>query len=128
MKTKPCEKCGKPVEQTEGRKAKKYCSDKCRQDKWQADQRAIRELFKKTGGEVTTHTSVAEQISNESEPMFESWTLTPDASRKAIMGAFLKERKEIESDDAYELWKKRLIDEPRLSPKEKEKVINTPPQ
>ena len=29
-----CLSCGKPVEQTEGRKAKKFCSDKCRMHYW----------------------------------------------------------------------------------------------
>jgi len=29
-----CRNCGRPVEQTPGRKEKKFCSDKCRMDWW----------------------------------------------------------------------------------------------
>ncbi len=29
-----CQHCGKPVMQTEGRKTKKFCSDKCRSSYW----------------------------------------------------------------------------------------------
>ena len=45
-----CPQCGKPVMQTEGRKEKKFCSDKCRNKWWnahldQVDRRAIREVI-----------------------------------------------------------------------------------
>ena len=44
-----CPQCGKPVMQAEGRKEKKFCSDKCRNKWWNAhldkvDRRAIREV------------------------------------------------------------------------------------
>jgi len=32
--TQPCVCCGKPVIQTDGRKVKKYCSDRCRVNYW----------------------------------------------------------------------------------------------
>ena len=34
-----CLSCGKPVMQTEGRKAKKYCSDRCRTAYWNEQRR-----------------------------------------------------------------------------------------
>ncbi len=36
----PC--CGKPVEQTEGRKEKKFCSDKCRMNWWNTHRDKVR--------------------------------------------------------------------------------------
>ena len=44
-----CPQCGKPVMQAEGRKEKKFCSDKCRNKWWNAhldkvDRRVIREV------------------------------------------------------------------------------------
>ena len=44
-----CPQCGKPVMQAEGRKEKKFCSDKCRNKWWIAhldkvDRRVIREV------------------------------------------------------------------------------------
>lgn len=30
----PCLFCGRPVQQTDGRKQKKYCSDRCRMNYW----------------------------------------------------------------------------------------------
>ena len=44
-----CPQCGKPVMQVEGRKEKKFCSDKCRNKWWNAhldkvDRRVIREV------------------------------------------------------------------------------------
>lgn len=32
--THPCRQCGKGVEQTPGRKEKKFCSDRCRMQYW----------------------------------------------------------------------------------------------
>ena len=44
-----CKCCGAPIEQTPGRKEKKFCSDKCRREWWnshldQVDRRAIYEI------------------------------------------------------------------------------------
>lgn len=40
-----CLNCGKEVAQTEGRRARLYCSASCRQKKWQYDQREIKKLL-----------------------------------------------------------------------------------
>ena len=45
-----CKCCGAPIEQTPGRKEKKFCSDKCRREWWnshldQVDRRAIYEMI-----------------------------------------------------------------------------------
>lgn len=51
MITKACLFCGKPVEQTEGRREKKFCNDSCRQKKWQKDQQVLRAHIKEFGME-----------------------------------------------------------------------------
>lgn len=44
----PCLNCGRPVLQNIGRKRKKYCSDKCRMDYWNA----VKRERKKADGKV----------------------------------------------------------------------------
>ena len=46
MDTKPCLNCGDPVPQTPGKRERKFCSDECRQKKWQKDQQAVRKQLK----------------------------------------------------------------------------------
>ena len=40
--TRTCLNCGKPVKQLDGRKAKKYCSDKCRMAWWNSHQDEVK--------------------------------------------------------------------------------------
>jgi hypothetical protein len=40
MSTKPCEFCGKPTPQVEGRRPKKFCSNTCRQKKWAGERKS----------------------------------------------------------------------------------------
>ena len=41
-KTSTCVECGKPIEQTPGRKKKKFCSDKCRNQRWNSKMWEVR--------------------------------------------------------------------------------------
>lgn len=49
MEMKPCLNCGTQVPQTPGRRQKKFCSDECRQKKWQKDQQELRAHIKANG-------------------------------------------------------------------------------
>jgi endogenous inhibitor of DNA gyrase (YacG/DUF329 family) len=63
MDLKKCLKCGKEVPQTEGRRERKFCSEACRQKKWQETQRQLRKAI--NGGASQTAAATIAQSDDQ---------------------------------------------------------------
>lgn len=64
MSLKKCLNCAKEVPQTEGRRERKFCSEACRQKKWQETQRQLRKAI--NGPHSPTAAAVIAQSDDQS--------------------------------------------------------------
>ena len=94
METKKCAVCEKPVEQTPGKKEKKYCSSLCRQKDWQRKQREMVSKFKSKVADIKEvailSATPGSEIKTTSDP-----EIVKDYKKRAING-MVRAAKEVE--------------------------------
>lgn len=116
------------------RAASKFCSDKCRVSYNRKHPR--QPLVSQVQLQVLYNSllEAVERLSNSTLPPTKtsliaapvpSQTNLPQVAIKAIMSSYWAEKVEIQDQDAYQSWLKRLNLDNRLTSKQKELIINT---
>lgn len=98
MANLPCNNCGKLVEQTPGRRLKKFCSAKCRQEKWQKDQRELRAHVKELGTGYLVKSANPTTVTYTAPPINMFDAFKTDILNTTYSGDLQKVMKDIESN------------------------------
>lgn len=112
MNKKPCEFCGKPTPQVEGRRAKKFCSDSCRQKNWQANNKpgpsSETKISPPSDAEIKAAAAEKSRRENEKKPPTEDKnTKTEEVKDRKVLHSTTEKTREIlepkEGTNAYYL-------------------------